>query len=131
MPGRHRAAPEWTVQTLREHLLALLAELDRRMEQRFAAMDRALDLAQVELTRWQAAANEWRGAMNDRDRNQMPRLEIEQRLTALADRLTDLATRLDRAEGRTRGRGDGWGYFVGGVGLLVGVAGVILALVGP
>jgi hypothetical protein len=69
-------------------------ERDRRYEQRFRAMDEkttlALSAADKAVTKAEIAqekrfdnTNEWRAAMQDRDRNQMPRVEIEQRFNAL------------------------------------------------
>ena len=48
--------------------------------------------------------------------------------TALASTTTqinDLKSRLDKGEGRSTGLGDGWGYLVGGLGVIVGVLGVV------
>jgi hypothetical protein len=69
-------------------------ERDRRYEQRFVAMDEktglaltsskeAVNKAEVAQEKRFDNTNEWRAAMQDRDRNQMPRTEIEQRFNAL------------------------------------------------
>jgi len=69
-------------------------ERDRRYEERFHAMDDktslALNASEKAVTKAEVAqekrfdnTNEWRAAMQDRDRNQMPRVEIEQRFQAL------------------------------------------------
>jgi hypothetical protein len=101
----------WTLDTLAAHLISvvssLLSEIDKRYEQRFKAQETAVDKAfiaqeksiQVALSSAEKAVtkaeiavekrfdntNEWRAAMQDRDRNQMPRVEIEQRLDSLAN----------------------------------------------
>lgn len=70
-------------------------ERDRRYEDRFKAMDEktmlALNASEKAVTKAEIAqekrfdnTNEWRAAMQDRDRNQMPRIEIEQRFNSLA-----------------------------------------------
>lgn len=69
-------------------------ERDRRYEDRFGAMDEKNTLALASSEKAIAKAeiaqekrfdntNEWRAAMQDRDRNQMPRVEIEQRFAAM------------------------------------------------
>src|ERR1700733_5082884 len=69
-------------------------ERDRRYEKRFRAMDEktilALNASEKAVTKAEVAqekrfdnTNEWRAAMQDRDRNQMPRVEIEQRFSAM------------------------------------------------
>lgn len=81
----------WTVDTVHSALLRLNAEADRRHEQAVAALDRllnqrmdlsdmavaaalaaaekAVSTAEVNAQRWREQANEWRTAMNDRERN--------------------------------------------------------------
>lgn len=49
------------------------------------AAEKAVLVAETNAEKWRAAANEWRGAMNDRERTLMPRSEAEQRLLANAD----------------------------------------------
>lgn len=72
----------------------LSKERDRRYEDRFKAMDEktslALNASEKAVTKAEVAqekrfdnTNEWRAAMQDRDRNQMPRVEIEQRFSAM------------------------------------------------
>jgi len=90
----------WTLDSLADHLLAvvtrLLAEMDKRYSERFASQKEAIQAALINakeaVTKAEVAiekrfdnTNEWRAAMQDRDRNQMPRVEIEQRLDALSN----------------------------------------------
>jgi hypothetical protein len=74
-------------------LRELVDERDRRYEDRFQAMDEktglALTSSEKAVTKAEIAqekrfdnTNEWRAAMQDRDRNQMPRIEIEQRFAS-------------------------------------------------
>jgi hypothetical protein len=72
----------------------IVDERDRRYEDRFKAMDEktslALNASEKAVTKAEVAqekrfdnTNEWRAAMQDRDRNQMPRIEIEQRFATI------------------------------------------------
>lgn len=112
----------WTVKTLRKHQERLLAETVLRMEQRFEGTERAVQLAFAESQRWRDAANEWRGAMSDRDRVLMPRAETERRLDGIEDKVAELRKAVDDGLASRRGARDLWGY-------LVGAAGLVLALV--
>src|ERR1700721_606338 len=73
-------------------------ERDRRYEERFRAMDEktslALNASEKAVTKAEVAqekrfenTKEWRAAMQDRDRNQMPRIEVEQRFSALTSNM--------------------------------------------
>jgi hypothetical protein len=89
----------WTFETLRVDILARLDALDRLMavnlEAQKSAMAAALvaskdaiDKAEQNTAKWQASANEWRGAMTDREQSFM-REDAFQRAHA------DLIQRLD------------------------------------
>jgi hypothetical protein len=85
------------IEELRREIKAqrdIMDERDRRYEDRFTAMDEktglALTSSEKAVTKAEIAqekrfdnTNEWRAAMQDRDRNQMPRIEIEQRFSSL------------------------------------------------
>lgn len=62
--GDDKSKSGWTVDTL----LALMNERDKRYEQNRIAVEKALELADVNTEKWRASANEWREAMNDRER---------------------------------------------------------------
>lgn len=98
--GLRRPPQGWTLDVLADHLLSvvtrLLAEMDKRYDERFIAQKDAIAVALINakeaVTKAETAVekrfdntNEWRAAMQDRDRDQMPRVEIEQRLDALAN----------------------------------------------
>jgi hypothetical protein len=89
--------PETEAQILAERLKrveSVADERDRRYEERFRAMDekttlalnasdKAVNKAEIAQEKRFDNTNEWRSAMQDRDRNQMPRTEIEQRFDAI------------------------------------------------
>lgn len=55
----------WNVDSLRE----LMEEQEKRYEQRFAAQEQAVKVAETSAEKWRNQANEWRAAMLDRERN--------------------------------------------------------------
>lgn len=116
--------------SLREHIMTLLGEMDRRIEGALAAQDKAVQIAMVAsekaVVKAEIAAekrfesvNEFRGQLSDQAATFMPRAEAEQRMGALAEKITDL-TGSSRA-----GANALWGYLVGAFGIIVGVAAFI------
>lgn len=84
----------WTVDTLHAHLMSVLeerekrwlgmrAERDERYMAKFAAAETAVNKAEMGLTAWKATTNEWRGAMQDKDKLLMSRQEITSEINGL------------------------------------------------
>lgn len=125
---------------LREHLEALLVEKDKRDQQRFAAQGEALTAALLAQEKAVATAmtaaekavtkaevanekrfesvNEFRQTLSDQTASFPSRVELQ----ALAQRVTDLATRLDKAEGAKTGVSDG-------TKMLLGVGAFVVSLI--
>jgi glutamate synthase domain-containing protein 3 len=89
---------EWTISTLKEHMLALMEEQDKRNGQRFDAQESAntlaLNAAKEAVTKAEVAnekrfdnTNEWRQAMNDRDSRLIPRAEAEIKFDSITGQL--------------------------------------------
>lgn len=122
---------------LREHFEALLRELDVRMEQRFkaqegavaaalAAAKEAVTVAEANARDWRQGANEWRGAMTDRERDLFSRREGE----ALDRQLRDVTDRLNRGEGTVTGGQEASANAARSLGLQIASAAVFVSLVG-
>lgn len=94
------------------------------------AAEKAVLVAEKNSEKWREQANEWRGAMNDRERNLMPRAEAEKSFQSNADKVEVLQARMDRNEGRSGGFSSGWGYLVGAVGLAATLIMIFIALRG-
>ncbi len=130
---------------LREHMEKLIAdfrahvdvrfnEADKRYEQRFAAQQEAMrsalaaantasDKEETNAALWRSSANEWREAMNDRERQFLPRAEAAQIVKAIEERIADLKEYRDKSEGQGQGIGAVWAWVVAALGVLVGAAG--------
>jgi hypothetical protein len=131
---------------LLQHILALLAEMDLRYQQRFDAQgqtltaallaaEKAVQTALIAAEKAVAKAetanekrfesvNEFRKTLSDQTASFPSRVELQ----ALADRVSDLATRMDKTEGKSTGLTAGWGYLVGAVLLAGAVVGLIVAV---
>lgn len=128
MPGQ---IPDSDGVTLREHVMALLAEMDRRFDAAIAAQDKAVQIAMIAsekaVVKAEIAAekrfesvNEFRGQLADQAATFMPRAEAEQRLFALGEKIVDL-TGSSKA-----GASAVWGYLAGAAGLAVAVIALII-----
>lgn len=62
--------------SLKEHLEAILTEKDKAVSIALAAQEKAAEVNKDEVQRWRNSANEWRGAMSDRERDFLTRREF-------------------------------------------------------
>lgn len=133
------------------HYDVLLAEMDRRYAARFGAVEQAVTTAFVAqekaitaaLLSAQAAVNkadlanekrfdavnEFRGQLGDQQRTLMPRAEAEALFKSIGDKIEVISARGDRRDAQGTGQQQVWGYVAAGIGVAVGVAGVVIALV--
>jgi len=86
---------EWTVATLRHLVEVMLAERDKRYEQRFQEQERALSKADEAIRSKFAGVNELRGALDDAATRLMPRAESNARYDSLVTRFDEHTKRLD------------------------------------
>lgn len=84
----------WTVDTLHAHIMSILeerekrwlgmrAERDERYMAKFQAAETAVNKAEEGIKQWQSTTNEWRGAMQDKDKLLMSRQEISSEINSL------------------------------------------------
>ena len=122
--------------TLRAYIRDLMDERDRRYGERFdaqalavaAALTAAKEAVQVGETnaqRWRESANEWRGAMSDRESSFLSRLEYNAEHKALENKVNSLQARVDKSEGQSRGLSKVGATAVGTASILAAIAIVI------
>jgi hypothetical protein len=157
--GRRRPilATEWTCETMMEHFLSLLHDLDLNHSQRHQAFDRLTDAkfvtqrvmmeSQAEKVALALAAadkaiskseqatekrfesvNEFRKTLSDQAANFISRREFEVLREAQAQRTLEFSARLDKAEGRSSGLDAAWVYLVGAFGIIAALVGVAIAI---
>lgn len=137
---------DWTVDTLREHMIMLLEFRDVRYRERFDAQNQALQaaLASAEkaVSKAELAAerrfesmNAFRGQLADQAATLMPRMEAEQRIASQAEkydgleaRLNEAIRRIDVREGRVVGHVDSTKNLVMVVGLALTAITVLVGL---
>jgi hypothetical protein len=115
-----------------DHLRSEVQGNDKRYAERFAAQEEANKYDQVK-------SNEFRGALEDVGKKQMPRTEAEAINKAMTERaeagqrangekIDALQARMDRNEGRGGGLQAGWAYLVGAIGLAATLIVIFMAL---
>jgi hypothetical protein len=141
-------APEWTVETLKEHFETLLEAYDLRYGQRFIAQelavkdalvgqekavtaalvaaDRAVAKAETAAEKRFESVNEFRAQLKDQQIGLLSRAEADAEFRAIREIITSQAKEiaaLREYRSETGGRGQGidnsWRYLVSGVGLML------------
>lgn len=136
----------WTVDSLKAHIEQVVAEVDRRYEQRFVAQEKAVltaliaqkeavtsamtaaekavEKAETQAKEWRAQANEWRSTMSDRE----ARFVTQDSFTALAEKVHDISARIDRTAGQSTGLRDAWAVLLGAAGLVASIIAIAYAV---
>lgn len=83
-----------------------------------AADKRFDDMNQANEKRF-ASVNEFRGTLSDQATKFISRSEVEARLVALSEKITTNSTRVERMEAGGASLKQGWGFLVGGIGLII------------
>lgn len=137
------AESEWTINTLREYLIAIIGANEKAALQRFesntiaiqaalaaqkelvyvaqSAADKAVQKAEVASEKRFEGVNEFRAQLGDQQRTLMPRAEVEVLLKALSDRIKVVEEATTDKRAVSRGVSQGWGWAVGVAGLVVTV----------
>src|SRR5688572_13935978 len=93
----------WTIETLKEHFEKMLAEKDKAINIALAAAKEAVGVAEKNAEKWRDSANEWRGAMTDREKRFML-IETFEAYKESADRALAIEkARSDKGEGKQSG----------------------------
>lgn len=103
---------------------AALAAQEKAVTAALAAADRAVAKAETAYERRFESMNEFRGALADSARLLMPRLEAEQQMRAMTEKIDEVTKRVNSRDDRTRGLGQGWAILIAAVGLVAAVVGV-------
>lgn len=114
---------EHTDVSLKEYFEKVLAEKDKAVNIALAAAKEAVQVAEANSEKWRANANEWRGAMSDREKNFLQRAEFEAYKMSVEKALAIEKERGDKGEGKWQGGKD----IMDIIKIIVLIAGFILA----
>jgi hypothetical protein len=115
----------------------LMEERDRRITERFQAMDEKTSLALTSSKEAVAkaetatekrfdAVNEFRGQLKDQASTLLPRAEAEAKFRSFDDKLDDLKKSRDEGQGKTTGVGASWGVVAAVIVILLALAEVLV-----
>lgn len=96
---------------------AALAAAEKAVNAALSAQEKAVSLAEGNAEKWRASANEWRGAMDDREGNFVKVGEY----ALTVQQISKLEKAIENAVGRGQGWESGWKILTG-LGALVAVA---------
>ena len=105
----------------------LLEEIDRRYSQQFesqekavasalAAAEKAVYVAEQNAEKWRTNANEWRGAMDDRESRFVQKEHLNPMMGGLQKEVDELKTFVNQSMGKSMGYDKFWGYLVAAAG---------------
>jgi hypothetical protein len=125
-------------------------ERDKRYEQRFmaqeqstktafesqqlamaaalAAADRAVAKAEVATEKRFDSVNEFREQLKDQANTLMTRSESDARMSSMTEKIDRLTNRADMRDGKGDGLTSGWGFLVGGIGILCVIISTFIAV---
>jgi hypothetical protein len=106
---------------------AALAAQKEAVAAALAASDKAVEKAEVTAEKWRESANEWRGAMSDRDRELPSRRELDAATQKLEAMIAPLTTYVTAQQGRQQGIGVSANVVATLAGLLLTMVGLIVA----
>jgi len=94
-----------------------------------AAADKAVSKAEAATEKRFESVNEFRQTLSDQTRSFVSRVEFDAVRDTNAARIADLASRLDKTEGKAVGFNAGWVYLIGGISVAATVASLVVLLV--
>ncbi len=129
----------WSIETVREHLVALLTAHEIMDEQRHhsqaqaieasrSASQMAIDKAENAMERRFDSINEFREQLSDQTRTYMPRAEYEAKHSAINARIDSIDSRLTLAEGRSSGIQASWAVLIAVLTIALAGLGAVLII---
>lgn len=102
---------------LKEYFERILVEKDKAINSALATAKEAVLVAEKNAEKWRDNANEWRGAMTDREKTFATKVDLE-----------NLKERMDINKGKGMGLSQGWAILIGVTGFINIVIGIIITL---
>jgi len=115
--------------SLRDHLLAIMNEREKSVAQALAAATIATDKAEQNAERWRQSANEWRAAMDDRERKFVQVDVFTEAVRGLRAELAIAVEYINQNKGKGIGINAGWLYLIGGISAIGAIVTVITGII--
>lgn len=108
--------------TIKEYFEKVLSEKDKAINIALAAAKEAVGVAEKNAEKWRSASNEWRAAMNDRERTFVSRTEFNAYKEGVENALKVEKERSDKNEGK----GTGVQQFIGWIIAAIAIAAFVI-----
>jgi hypothetical protein len=140
--------PVWTLESLKTYFERIIADQSTSINKQAEAQDRAVNaalVAQEKMTsaalasadkavdkaeqgaeKWRESANEWRGAMSDRERTFITRAEFDQMNKSMKESIDRLESSVNTMSGNKAGRTETWAFLFGAIGIAFGAIAAFL-----
>jgi hypothetical protein len=135
--SKERECPpdDWTLGTLRRHVIDLMDERDRRYAERFeaqekavgaaiSAADKAVTKAETSTEKRFDSTNEFRQTLTDQAATFVTKVEYAANYNIMIKDMDLIKSQLTSMQGRAGGLSAGWGYLIGAI----GAVGIIVAI---
>ena len=116
--------------TLREYVDVRFEAQEKAVNAALAAAQKAVEKAEAAAERRFESMNEFRGALSDASRLNMPRTEAEQQLKALTEKLDKVDARITARENRGEGKGTALSLIGSIVAVIASIVAIALAIRG-
>ena len=107
---------------------AALAAAKSAVDAALAAAQKAVDKAEAASEKRFESVNEFRAALSDASRLNMPRTEAEQQIRTLNDKIEVVSARLAAREERGEGKGQVWSLIGAVVAVIASLVAIVVAL---
>jgi len=114
--------------TLREYVDVRFEAQEKAVNAALAAAQKAVEKAEAAAERRFESMNEFRGALSDASRLNMPRTEVEQQIKGLAEKIDAVGARLTARENRGEGKGQVWSLIGSVVATIAAIIAIAIAL---
>lgn len=118
------------IDALRNNFEGQIQAAKEALAANMASQEKAVTKAEMATEKRFEGVNEFRAQLSDQASRFMPRTEAEAWSSSNADKISSLASRMDRLEGRSGGIAAGWGVIVSVVVVATGILGAIMVLIG-
>jgi hypothetical protein len=118
------------IDALERHLITKIDAVARAATLANQVAERAIMKAEIATEKRLEGLNELRGVVSDYQRTLMPRVEANQRFDSIDAQIDKLEKAVSDQTAHKAGLASGWAYLIAAVGLLGGIAGIVIAVFG-
>jgi CHASE3 domain sensor protein len=121
-------AGEWTVDILREYLLAILDERDKALRAALAASEKAISKAETANERRFDSVNAFRQTLTDQAASFVTREVFDEAMKTIRERQQETTDRVNTQMGKGAGLNAGWLILAAAIPMIIGIIMLVVTL---